>query len=83
MNTGYTYNRHLDLVTARFDPGLRSAGWQSARLASEPSNLMFRVLILIYLKARMGQTGFFWCEHIVTSPKNVKTLHKQIIADIY
>ena len=32
---------------------------------------------------RMGETGFFWCEHIVTSPKNVKTLHEQIIADIY
>ena len=35
------------------------------------------------LKARMGEPGFFWCEHIVMSPKNVKTLHKQIIADIY
>ena len=31
----------------------------------------------------MGETGFFWWELIVTSPKNVKTLHEQIIADIY
>ena len=32
---------------------------------------------------RMGETGFSWCEHIVTSLKNVKTLHEQIIVDIY
>ena len=29
-----------------------------------------------------GETRYFWCEHIITSPKNVKTLHEQIIADI-
>ena len=44
--------------------------------------LNFCGLISEYLSC-MGETSSFWCKHIVTSPSNLKTLHKQIIADIY
>ena len=36
-----------------------------------------------YLVASIGEPGNFWCEYIVTYPKNVKSLHEQILADIY
>ena len=41
--------------------------------------------LLVITKLQVGKHGRnrFWCKHIVTSPKNVKTLNKQIIADIY
>ena len=47
--------------------------------------LMFENVAIVkaFARPRMGEPGFFWCEHIVTSPKNVKTLCEQIIADIY
>ena len=35
-----------------------------------------------WCKPSMGETRFFWCEYIVMYPKNVKTLHEQIISDI-
>ena len=44
--------------------------------------LNFCGLISEYLSS-MGETSSFWYKHIVTSPSNLKTLHKQIIADIY
>ena len=40
------------------------------------------VAVCLWSTTSMGETGFFWCEYIVTSPKNVKTLHEQIIVDI-